>query len=244
VAYRFEILENDRDISSSLEVLINWIRSLSDRTPSSGVKGPRDATSRRQRLLTSANLVARNWLVQSVTYMDRTEQLFKLMTTVGIAAVFWIGFVSAIGLSAALIMGLLLAHTLNWLLNGHFYGLMKNVGRPSKRSNLSTLKAYRANIRDRLEEQPWVLYAGVFGSIARNEEDAESDFDLRILRKRGFANGLISCLFLMRLRSEALIRGFPLDVYLLDTDRGLSKLRSDERVRPVVLVDRGRTEEK
>jgi hypothetical protein len=49
----------------------------------------------------------------------------------------------------------------------------------------------------------------------------------------GLANGIRACWFALKERTRAFFSGYPLDVYVLDSERPLDKLRADES--PIVL---------
>ncbi|MEK7324059.1 MAG: hypothetical protein AAB217_02235, partial [Chloroflexota bacterium] len=63
-----------------------------------------------------------------------------------------------------------------------------------------------------------------------------SDLDVRLVRHPGAINALRACLLVLRERARATFRRFPLDIYVLDSGAGLSKLRPDEP--PRVLINR------
>jgi hypothetical protein len=70
--------------------------------------------------------VLSHWAFQSLFYMDVTERWFKLAIdlVLGVAAAYV--FSLWLPLGAALALGFLAAHTINFLCNGHLWGVLKH----------------------------------------------------------------------------------------------------------------------
>jgi hypothetical protein len=177
--------------------------------------------------------LASHWTFQGVTQMDPTERRFRLGLEVAVTA----GLRQLLGrrgrpLAATWLAAAGLAHSANFLFNGHLWGVLKTYGLvalpPARRQR------YLAGLERRLRAEPALRFAAVYGSHARGELGACSDVDLRLVRRSGLRNGCRACWFLLRERSLALLARVPLDAYLLDSDAGLGRLRPDEQ--PVVLL--------
>lgn len=171
-------------------------------------------------------IIGINWFFQSILYMDRTERLFKLFLDVlFISMIFFIvnPFLSS---WPVIIISFVAGHSLNWLLNGHLFGLLKTF----EFGEMDSLKldCYITEFKKRLSEEKSIDQVLCFGSLARGEMNTHSDFDVRIIRKKGFINGIRSCNFVFLERCRALFLRFPLDIYVLDDKGGLSELRQDE----------------
>lgn len=178
--------------------------------------------------------LASHWAFQSIFYLDPTERLFKIaldiVMTVFMALPLSIWFSWWISWSIAFFI----AHTLNFLLNGHLWGLLKHYG--IVHCIPTSFKGYADGIVGRAATMPAVKYVVAYGSLAREEWSSTSDLDARVIRYPGRLNGLRACWFLVGERTRALLAGFPLDMYLLDDERSLQKLEADER--PVYLYHR------
>ena len=175
-----------------------------------------------------------HWAFQSIFYLDSTERRFKigldiLLTAFG-ALLLGIWFSWWISWSVAFFI----AHTLNFLLNGHLWGVLKHYG--LVRHSHTSFKGYVDGIVNRTATMPPIKYVVAYGSLSRGEWSAASDLDARVVRYPGQINGLRACWFLMGERTRALLAGFPLDMYLLDDERPLQKLKANER--PVYLYHR------
>jgi hypothetical protein len=174
-----------------------------------------------------------HWTFQGLLQMDRTERWFKLGLDVALAVA--LRPVMSLGLprsDAAWLAAAALAHSLNFLLNGHLWGVLKTYG-------LATLPAqrrarYLAGLAARLCAEPAVRFAALYGSHARGELDACSDVDLRLVRRPGLCHGVRACWFLLSERTRAVLARVPLDAYLLDSEAPLARLRPDEA--PVILL--------
>jgi hypothetical protein len=179
-------------------------------------------------------VVLMNWLAQGVRMMLPVERCLKLLLgTVYAAGV--LVLLSAAGLrgTALLALALVLAHTLNWLTNGHFHVLMRYCY-PRETDPQRLLDAASA-IASRLAMWPAVLGVVAFGSLSRDAVSGGSDLDLRVVTDDRLDHQWIGALLVWRERAIAFIQGFPLDVYLATTSRGWEKLRADEA--PVILLD-------
>ena len=171
--------------------------------------------------------VAIHWTMQGMLYADPTERRFKLfldalLTTTGglLLSTRW---PKEIAWPAAF----LVAHTLNFLSNAQLYALLRNYGFISH--SYQEFEAYVQQLRKRAEREDSLRSTIIYGSLSREAWSPSSDLDLRIIRHPGFINGVRSCWFLLRERSRALINGFPLDAYVLDSTDSLSKLHPDEK---------------
>ncbi len=181
--------------------------------------------------------IASHWLVQSTTYMDRTERTFKLLLDGFMTLLFGLVLGRFLRRSSAWIVAFLLAHTVNFLFNGHLWGLLKHYNRV--RTSYQDFVDYYEAFRSRVEGEPSLAYAAVYGSLARGDWKPSSDLDVRLVRRPGLSNAWSACVFTMRERSHALIHRFPLDIYVVD-DFGALEAMGLEKA-PTVLLDRRET---
>lgn len=153
--------------------------------------------------------------------MDRTERLFKLATDL----VLTLGLI-AVGLDWP--FALIVAHTLNLLLNGQLNALLKNFG--LVRVSIEQLEAYVVGLERRAQAEPSLGFAAIYGSLARADGRAR-DIDVRYIRAQGLWNGLRACAWNARERMSAMLGGIPYDGYVLDSAMPLGRLRQDEKPR-------------
>jgi L-malate glycosyltransferase len=170
--------------------------------------------------------VVMHWAFQSLFYMDVTERWFKLaidsLLTLGGGLILSRWWPWPIAWLAAFFM----AHTLNFLLNGQLWGVLKHYN--LVRSTPEQFEAYVQNFVNRARREPAIRSVVVCGSVSRREWQPSSDFDARLMREAGWGNGLRACWFLLRERSRALTAVFPLDVYVLDNETSLKKLNPND----------------
>ena len=166
--------------------------------------------------------------------MNRTEKAyFILLDGIFFAPLFCLAIGIGTPVIYAVIVALLIGHTVHWLFDGHFYVLVKKLGYAHTEKN--RFERYMAELSRRVSRERCVLAAAVFGSISREQLTVHSDLDVRVIRRSGAMNGVKACSFTFLERSRALLDRFPLDIYTLDNLSGLKKLRPDEA--PVVLYD-------
>lgn len=178
--------------------------------------------------------VGMHWTFQSLFYMDRTERRFKLALDAVLTILFWLFFQFWLPWLVAILLAFLVAHTLNFLLNGHLWGVLKHYGYIE--NSYEEFSSYAALLAERVKANNSLTYAAVYGSCVREAWHPTSDLDVRIIRKKGFGNGLRACWYCAKERARAFLCGFPLDIYLLDDAKSLNRLRLDEL--PRVLLDR------
>jgi predicted nucleotidyltransferase len=175
-----------------------------------------------------------HWIFQGMLYMDRTELIFKLFLDFSLTILFSIVLSAWFSWQMALITAFVLAHSVNFIFNSQFWVVMKFYGLVSL--SFEEYEIYSKGIAERICKASCFSYAGIFGSRVREEWKSYSDLDLRLVRTPGFWNGLRGCFFLVQERTRALIRRFPLDIYILDSNVTLKRLRQDES--PIILLDR------
>lgn len=182
----------------------------------------------------------KNWIHQSLFYMDSTERMLRV-----VLELFEI-FVITILLSRLyehefikfwiLIVSFLVVHTINWVFNGNWWACIlfafPNLMNPGEMKTCRYLNA----MGTRLKKSTSISGVLIFGSIARGMWHDRSDIDLRILRKPGLRNAICALSIQIRERVIALFSKQPLDMYLADDVDFLMKMRRDEP--PIFLLMR------
>lgn len=174
-----------------------------------------------------------SWLFQGVLYMDTTERIFKILLDILFFIPLYLVFRVYFYSSSSTLMAVMLSHTLNWIFNGQIFVLLGNLRlikiEPERFSE------YLDNLRKRISKEKSVLAAAAFGSLSRGELTETSDLDIRIIRNKGFINGLRACFFVLIERSRTFFSKFPLDIYVLDNVNMIPRhIRNEE---PIVIYD-------
>lgn len=174
-----------------------------------------------------------HWVFQGILYADHTERWFKIGLDLILTLALGLLFSAWMGPFSAWVLAFLCAHTINFILNAQLWVLLKHYG--LVRNRYEDFEIYIHNFSQRLEQQPSIQYAAVYGSYVRGEWKPSSDLDVRLVRKPGLINGLTACYFLMVERTRAFFQRFPLDIYVADSFDSLERLRIDES--PLVLSE-------
>jgi predicted nucleotidyltransferase len=134
-----------------------------------------------------------------------------------------------------LLLAFCTAHTLNLLLNGQIWVVLKHYG--LVRHTREQFEEVLEKLGARVSREPSIVYAAAYGSLARGEWDETSDLDVRLVRAPGWRAAWRVCSFAMRERARAFLRGFPLDMFVLDGYTSLDMLA--EKNQPMVLGGTG-----
>ena len=127
-----------------------------------------------------------------------------------------------LSVGVAIFSSIIIAHTINWIINGHVFALCKTFG--WTKTDYKTFIDYLNVLKDRSSRENSICLVATFGSLSRKELKQTSDLDIRVVRKTGFVNGVRACIFVIKERSKAFFNRFPLDIYLLDNYDGLNEL--------------------
>jgi thymidylate kinase/predicted nucleotidyltransferase len=240
-AYGLQVLDTSQPMVRGQAELFRLVEDAASRSASESRKMRPVYTKTRNPLLrplfsNPVGALLTSWVFQGLLYMDHTERWFKLAIDGVITAAVGIpvGLLSPVGLAPALVGAFLLAHTVNWLFNGQVFAVLKTFG--GVRHSMDQWERYMQGLKDRIRQEPSIRWAAAYGSLARGQFSETSDLDVRIIRHPGVTDALRACWFVLTERTRAFFSGYALDVYVLDSERPLKKLRVDER--PVILHGR------
>jgi len=189
-------------------------------------------------------LIVTNWFFQSIINADKTEKIFKISFTL----FFWVIFYIILKLFLSFSMGTLviisfvIAHTLNWAVNGNFYNLIIHRLLLAKLTK-KDLFNYMDNLEEKLQGKDWILYAASFGSICNGNLKDSSDVDISIVRKSGFKNAISAILFSIKEKKYADFNKIPLELYISDSPENSMKRFKVEK-NPVIVFDPDNTIDK
>jgi hypothetical protein len=174
-----------------------------------------------------------HWFFQCVLEMDRTERYFKIAMDAILTILFSLVLIQWLSSIPSICLGWILAHTINFLLNGQAFVVLKHFG--DIRNQADEIEKYISSMKIRMVAEASLQWAGIYGSLSRGEMKETSDLDVRVIRYPGLVNGFRACFFVMGERIRAHVNRFPLDILLLDSPRLLKYLRPDEP--PIVIYD-------
>ena len=169
--------------------------------------------------------LAVHWLFQGMRQMDPTERWFKLgldgLASLIVGGILWLWLpgLPSFGLGA------LVAHTVNFALNGQVHGVLKHFG--GVEHSWETFCREIEGLRARVAREPAIRQAVVFGSLSRHAWHPASDLDVRLVRAPGLYNAWRACWFAARERARAFRKGFPLDLVVLDGYASLGEMAEE-----------------
>ncbi len=174
-----------------------------------------------------------NWLFQGMRSMGAADLVGKVLLEI---ILFSISFVILEGLIVyRIIIALIVAHTINWMINAHFWDVGRFIG--ITRTPPDRFFPYLRKVMDNVNDTNSIVAVIVIGGISRNAGFKEtSDVDMIFIKEKGVKNATISVLVTVRERAKAFITKFPLHLELYDS-MSLVKHRTDEV--PIVLKDVG-----
>jgi len=124
-------------------------------------------------------IIVVNWLFQGMLGMDKSELIFHLLFDLTFTVTFSLVLSLIFPQGSAIILGILTAHSLNWLINTHFWAIARECG--ITHNHPSRLLKYMKYIGDVANGQPFLLGIAVFGSIARSGT-VRFDLDIDMMR--------------------------------------------------------------
>lgn len=109
-------------------------------------------------------------------------------------------------------VGLLIAHTLNYCLNGQAVCVFFHM----RAGNLKPQQFYEGTValKKRLDRCKYVDAAISYGSLSTGQWHPSSDIDIRFIPKKGELNYWLLALWAVSARMRAFIKGYPLDMYV------------------------------
>lgn len=182
----------------------------------------------------------KNWIHQSLFYMDTTERAFcvgfELLEIFVINILLSRLYGCEVSKFWILIASFLVVHTINWVFNGNWWACIlfafPNLRNPGEVKTCNYLNAMGM----RLNKSTSISGVLIFGSLARGMWHDRSDIDLRILRRQGILNAIVAFGVITRERVFAFLKRQPLDMYLADDMNFLLNMRRDEP--PIFLLKR------
>jgi hypothetical protein len=173
-----------------------------------------------------------NWLFQGLRGMGRVDLIGKVVLEIVFFSIALIFVSGSFGFRA--FVALLIAHTLNWFLNTHFWDTGRFLG--ITRTPLHRFTPYVKHLMLRLHRSSAIDAVIIIGGVSREEGIKKtSDVDIFFIRKKGLINAIVAMLITIKERSHAFFSKFPLHLELYDDISMMDKHRKDEI--PYILKD-------
>lgn len=186
-------------------------------------------------LQSKVGVVISNWIFQGMRQMNIYEICLKVSLDIVLVIIFSYLLIDWLpSLLSTIVFSFLLAHTLNWIFNGHIYVLWRYV-RPVPTSKEKFVK-FVQEMTHRGSDRASLDGIAIFGSYCRGKLHQYSDLDVRFVVKDVVLNGIFGAAYCLFERFIAFFKRFPLDIYCCVGMNGMEKLSEDEI--PVVLFDR------
>jgi hypothetical protein len=174
------------------------------------------------------SLVFINWLFQGMRGMGTADLIGKITLEIVFIALF------TVMLNNNILLSFLAAHTLNWLINTHFWDLGRFLG--ITRTSPDRFFPYLRKLAVRVNKDSALPIVITIGGLSRNRGfKVTSDVDMIFVRREGFNNSFKAVLVTMRERFISFVFKFPLHLELYDNMERMKKHRNDEL--PIVLKD-------
>ncbi len=189
-------------------------------------------------------LILTNWFFQSIINADRTEKIYKISFSIIFMILTYVILNQLVSYPAInlILISFVIAHTLNWIVNGNFYNLIIHRLLLDQISKVDLFN-YLISLENKLKDKDWIVYAASFGSICNGNLKDSSDVDISIVRKPGLKNAISAIVFSVLEKKYADLNKIPLELYISDTPENSMKRFTVEK-NPVVVYDKENTIDK
>ncbi len=179
------------------------------------------------------------WITHANHGRDRTERyvhwVCEVIMTIFISGLFL--FLCSFSSTTAIVLGLLVTHTLWWIINGNFYVYTLDSFSFIKNAGINSVLNYIQWANSLFLRTKAVECVLVYGSFCRGAFHDRSDLDLRIVRRIGAKGSSLILFMSIYARFVSLCRGIPTDLQVVDSMEFLKRqMREDEH--PVVVYCR------
>lgn len=185
-------------------------------------------------------VLVRYWIFQGTLYMNRAELLHRAIIEAVFLAIAWFALHNVETQAWRLAGAMFAAHTASMIFNGHIFALFKHdlywFGFYKRWDDFAD---YVEAMRERLRCRPCpsLKRAAIFGSITRGNFSNISDLDVRFVAGEGLLDGLAVAQRVFEERLRALIAGFPLDLYMVQSQEELARKINLKAEQPLILFD-------
>jgi len=185
----------------------------------------------RRILLSTAGMMFTNWIFQGMRYMSFFEVCHRICFEIIVFILLFVLFNIILKSLYAFLFALIISHSIMWLINGHFFALIR-----WRKIKPDRFICYINELYERLSDAYYLRGVAIFGGLCKGKYNIHSDVDLRVIKSDGFLNLIRACNYGFFERMRAFIHGFPLEVYVFDSVKELDK-EDKTQVSPIILYD-------
>lgn len=179
-------------------------------------------------------VIAANWVFQNTLIMAKSELVFRFILESAFVVLIFSSLSSIVSCAENAVLSILIAHTVNWIINGNLWVTQKFFGR---RFDPERMIKFLFTFRDKERlSQEGIAAIAAFGSLSRGEFSESSDLDIRIVRRLGLYNWIKANLVTLKLRLMAFAKRIPIDSCVLDSVNQIYEHISPNEP-PVVIYD-------
>lgn len=166
-----------------------------------------------------------SYILQGMLYANWRDNVIKIGSDVIITV--------ALSLVMPWWAGLLIAHTLNYCLNGQAICVFYHI----RAGNLTAWQFYDGTVamKRRLDRCRYMAAAIAYGSLSTGKWHPSSDIDIRFIPKGGELNYWRAMFWAVGERSRAFFRRYPLDMYVFTMRHSYEVMSKDEK--PIIFKD-------
>lgn len=177
-------------------------------------------------------ILAINWVFQGVRGMQYKEVSFRILFEIIVLLLISVLLIPS-GTPSIwnFIISFLFAHTINWLFNTHLWVCVRYM--KFYRRDPDALREFLGKVSNDIQQKSWLSEAVCIGSVGDKGDVTSwrSDIDLRLFFGDGFLNYFHLNLYLIYLRTWALVKVIPLDLYAYDDISKLHEFKSGEGIK-------------
>ena len=158
----------------------------------------------------------RNWVFQGVVLSHWSEIIFRAFLELLLFLVVWLVFYGLLGLPSSWLFAFLLAHTLMWIFNGHFWALHIGQKKRLVSNDPKRIIDYLYGLENRLRKADAINGCILFGSLTYGQFHEFSDLDIVITKKSGLFNSVRAYFIGVMERALAFVSKIPIELSFLD----------------------------
>ena len=173
-----------------------------------------------------------NWVLQGMLIMNPVEIVYKLFVDVILTLSVFVFIGDDISF-ISLWVAFLIAHTINWIINGQPIALLMHLD--IGKNNAEYFISYIEKLEKRIKKKKYLAACASYGSLSVGNYKPRSDIDIRVIMKKDLWSKMRAANFCFFERIRAFLMFFPLDLYAYTIEEVQVKMHPKEP--PIVFYD-------